>query len=249
MEQLPPIEPYKPTPEEVQRAEEMMPEELKAERAEETKEKLEELANKPMRFNALKEADALGFTLEERDKLADRIVADEIEQGNPGSVFGLRENLMRAGLVDRPPGGSADDIEKISEEAYRHNMEERHFESAMVLAEKTHGTASLEYKTAKEAFDKENAEMEETDEIVLTRKATFGDIFGGMIPIGLEEAFWTEVHDNFGDEIDKELHKLVDDPAKASKTDILDFFKKRGYSKSDVEDYLPIKFGKEKKKK
>ena len=88
MEQLPPIEPYKPTPDEVQRAEEMMPEDLKSERAEETKEKLDELANKPARFAAIKEADALGFTIDERDKLADRMVADELEQGNPGSVLG-----------------------------------------------------------------------------------------------------------------------------------------------------------------
>ena len=119
MEQLPPIEPYKPTPDEVQRAEEMMPEDLKSERAEETKEKLDELANKPMRFNALKEARDLGFDMDIRNELAERMIASELDQKNFDAILRLRKYASEAGLINVAPGGSENDLQWQSEKEYR----------------------------------------------------------------------------------------------------------------------------------
>jgi len=64
-------------------------------------------------------------------------------------------------------------------------------------------------------------------------------IFVGLEFFGFRMLFWDKIKSWFS----------VVQVSKAATTKVLDFFKKRGYSQSDVSVFLPIKFKRERKKK
>jgi len=93
-------------------------------------------------------------------------------------------------------------------------------------------------------------EMEEEDLCVeLSKDATFFDLYEAIDAIEEKEGldslhFEEELWDNFDEELFEEVLALrsLENETRAQNTKVIDFFKKRGFSKEDIEIYLPIKF-------
>ncbi|MDP3795001.1 MAG: hypothetical protein Q8R13_03675 [bacterium] len=119
---------------------------------------------------------------------------------------------------------------------------------------KSHNEA--EWKKIEERRKGEEMEDEERElNASISRDATFADLFNAIDAIEKEEGlgelhFEEELWDNFDAAIVQEVLALRDvQTGKAATIKVLDFFKERGYSQSDVSVFLPIKFTRERKKK
>lgn len=108
----------------------------------------------------------------------------------------------------------------------------------------------LAEKQRQEVVIKQSVELpEEEKNVEISSKATLADLFNNLDEleekIGFDNVhFWEEIWDNFDSKIGDELLNSMDSDVK-----VIDFFKKHGYGKGDIEVYLPIKFKKARKKK
>ncbi len=89
----------------------------------------------------------------------------------------------------------------------------------------------------------------------ISKDATFADLFNAIDAIEEKHDlgdlhFEEELWDNFDSEIAEEVLAFRDTQAsKAATTKLMNFFKERGYTQSDVSAFLPIRFKQERKKK
>jgi hypothetical protein len=163
--------------------------------------------------------------------------------------------------------GTEEEIKRIKELAFKQALEQKEY-IAIDLAEKLYGKDSDQYqKTAEviaqaEAEEKKRREeierkLEGKDiEVEISPNATIADLGRAVdrlkkkigIDINFDEDFDQELWDNFDNKVLDEFVTLRDSE-ESKKIKLLDFFKKHGYGKGDVESYLPIKFKKARKKK
>lgn len=84
--------------------------------------------------------------------------------------------------------------------------------------------------------------------ISIPETASFADLFDAIDAIeektGLDELhFEEELWDNFDDSVAETVLSFRDkEKSNAADTNVIDFFKERGYSKDDISTYLPIEF-------
>lgn len=108
----------------------------------------------------------------------------------------------------------------------------------------------LAEKQRQELVMKESPELlEDEKNVEILSSATLADLFNALDEledeIGFDNLhFWDEIWDNFDSKIGDELLNSMESDVK-----VMDFFKKHGYSKNDIEVFLPIKFKKTRKKK
>lgn len=197
---------------------------------------------------------------EERIKdYALRLIEANTRQGyDPAMAFRMAENTGIA---------VSGEVEEVVRRTYRNMLREN--PSDFYAAEYLFGKGSPEYLHARELDVWEQEEkkkkwkeakwkvLRRDDELVLSLSpnVTFGDLFEALNSDeegvdALSELFWSEVYDNFSQEIQEDLQRLhLNDPELAKKTSVPDFLKERGYSRKDLEAFLPIKFKQERKKK
>ncbi len=193
---------------------------------------------------------------EELSQFAQDVIARETENQNYGFVYRFRKNM---GI------GTEEEVKAAGEQAYKFFLEVGDSGSVMSIAEDMYGKDSDEWRRANEANEakwrkteekrKEEKMEDEGRELnaIISKDATFTDLFSAIDAIEEKEvfdAFEEDLWDNFDFRIVEEVLAFRDAQAnKAATTKILDFFKERGYSQSDVSALLPIKFRRERKKK
>ncbi len=163
--------------------------------------------------------------------------------------------------------GSEEEIRAAGEEAYRFLFDHGCFDSAMAMAEDVYGRDSDEWRRAsgeneavtqkREQKEREKEEKKESGEwdlkVAISKDATFADLFSAIDVMEegeeLDESLAQELYDNFAEDIADEVLSLrdPDQASKATVIKVIDFFRERGYSQSDVSAYLPIKFSRAKK--
>lgn len=209
---------------------------------------------------AINKGKEMGVPQEELDRFAEDVITRETESRNYGLVYRFRKNM---GV------GTKEEVKAAGEQAYKFFLESGDSGSAMSIAEDVYGRDSEEWKRANEASEAEwkkteekrkrkEEEMEDEERELnasISKDATFADLFNAIDAIeeeeGLDELhFEEELWDNFDAEIVEEVLAFRDVQAsKAATTKVMDFFKERGCSQSDVSVFLPIKFKRERKKK
>lgn len=249
------------------------PEQLKEESIE-NKEEMSEKPTSPEFYNeaeweklkqrgaalAINKGKEMGVPQEELDRFAQNVIARETKSQNYDFVYRFRKNM---GI------GTEEEMKVAGEQAYKFCLENGDFVSAMSIAEDVYDRDSEEWRRAYEANEAEwkkteerrkrkEGEMEDEERELnasISKDATFADLFNAIDAIEEEEGlgkfyFEEDLYDNFNPKIMKEVLAFRDAQAsKAATTKVLDFFKERGYSQSDVSGYLPIKFKRERKKK
>ena len=206
---------------------------------------------------AINKGKEMGVPQEELDRFAQDVIARETESQNYGLVYRFRKNM---GI------GTEEEVRAAGEQAYKFFLESGDSGSAMSMAEDVYGRESEEWKRPNEANEAEwkkkkkrkEEEMEDEERELnasISKDATFADLFNAIDTIEEEEGlgelhFEEELWDNFDATIVEEVLAFRDVQAsKAVTIKVLDFFKERGYSQSDVSVFLPIKFKRERKKK
>jgi hypothetical protein len=211
----------------------------------ETQDRWETLKQGPPAL-AILEGRKMGMPEEELDRFAREVIAQRSEEGDLHFVFRFMANLAI---------GTAEERQKIGQEAYRFSLEVGDWASAKNLAEAVYGEDSEEWKIAQKKVDerqqrlkKERLKDEAEDQrIVLPRDATVADLFTAISTFEEKEGpgeshFEEELYDNFDPEIADELIDLESDPTTAAKIKLVDFFKDRGHEPTDLTAYLPIDF-------
>lgn len=205
---------------------------------------------------AINKGKGMGVPQEELSQFAQDVIARETENQNYGFVYRFRKNM---GI------GTEEEVKAAGEQAYKFFLEVGDSGSVMSIAEDMYGKDSDEWRRANEANEakwrkteekrKEEKMEDEGRELnaIISKDATFTDLFSAIDAIEEKEvfdAFEEDLWDNFDFRIVEEVLAFRDAQAnKAATTKILDFFKERGYSQSDVSALLPIKFRRERKKK
>lgn len=209
---------------------------------------------------AINRGKEMGVPQEELDRFAQDVITRETENRNYGLVYRFRKNM---GV------GTEEEVKAAGEQAYKFFLESGDLGSAMSIAEDVYGRESEEWKRTSEANEAEwkkaeekrkrkEKEMEDEERELnasISKDATFADLFNAIDTIEEEEGlgelhFEEELWDNFDSAIVEEVLAFRDVQAgKAATTKVMDFFKERGYSQSDVSVFLPIKFKRERKKK
>jgi len=211
------------------------------------KEEWEKLKQRSTVF-AIDKGKEMGVPQEELDRFAQDVIACETESQNYGLVYRFRKNM---GI------GTEEELKAAGEQAYKFFLESGDSGSAMSIAEDIYGKDSDEWRRANEVNEAEWKKTMEGEErelnVTISKDATFTDLFNAIDAIKKEEvsdAFEEELWDNFDSRIVEEVLAFRDVQAnKATTTKIVDFFKERGYSQSDIPALLPIKFKRERKKK
>ena len=209
---------------------------------------------------AINQGKKMGVPQEELDRFAQDVIARETKSKNYGLVYRFRKNM---GI------GTEEEARDVGKQAYKFFLESGDSGSAMSIAEDVYGRESEEWKRASEANEAEwrktkekrkrkEEKMEDEERELnasISKDATFADLFNAIDVIeekeGLGELhFEEELWDNFDAEIVEEVLAFRDMQAsKAATTKVVDFFKERGYSQSDISVFLPVKFKREQKKK
>ncbi len=209
---------------------------------------------------AINKGKEMGVPQEELDRFAQDVIARETEAKNYGLVYRFRKNM---GI------GTEEEVKAAGEQAYKFFLESGDSGSAMSIAEDVYSRDSDEWRRANEANEagwkktegkrkRKEEEMEDEERELnasISKDATFTDLFNAIDAIEEEEGlgelhFEEELWDNFDAAIVEEVLAFRDMQAsKTGITKVLDFFKERGYSQSDVSVFLPIKFKRERKKK
>lgn len=193
----------------------------------------------------------MGVPQEELDRFAQDFIARETEDHNYGVVYRFRKNMKI---------GTEEEVKAAGEQAYKFFLESGDSGSAIAIAEDAYGKDSDEWRRVNEVNEAEWKKTEEKMEgeeqelnVTISKDATFADLFRAVDAIEEEkisDVFEEELWDNFDFRIVEEILAFRDAQAsKAATTKILNFFKERGYSRSDVSAFLPIKFKRERKKK
>ena len=209
---------------------------------------------------AIQNGKEMGVPPEELDRFAQEVIARETKNRDYSFVYRFRKNM---GI------GTEEEIRAVGGQAYQFFLEKGDSGSAMKMAVELYGTNSEEWRRAYRANEaawkkteerrkRGGEEMEDEERELRTsisKDATFTDLFNAIDAIEEEEGlgelhFEEELLDNFDPEIVEEVLAFRNAQAsKAETTNVLDFFKKHGYSQSDVSAFLPIKFKREQKKK
>jgi len=212
---------------------------------------------------AINKGKEIGVPQEELDRFAQDVITRETESKNFGFVYRFRKNK---GI------GTEEEVRAAGKQAYEFFLKSGDPGSAMGIAEEVYGRESEEWKRASEANEAEWKKIEEKRKkeeikdkkrelkerelnVSISKDATFADLFSAIDVIeekeGLDELhFEEELWDNFdGGTVEEVLAFRDVHASKAATTKVLDFFKERGYSQSDVSVFLPIKFKRERKKK
>lgn len=217
--------------------------------------KWEKLQKSPA--SAMDKGKEMGVPQEELDRFAQDVIARETENKDYGFVYRFRKGMKI---------GTEEEIRAVGEKAYQFLFENGNFGTAMRIAEDMYGKDSEEWKRANEANKAEQKKTEEKGkrkeermedeeqelEVSISKDATFADLFNAIDAIEEDEEFHfdEELWDNFDSEVVEEILAFQDTQAsKAATTKVVDFFKERGYSQSDVSAFLPIKFKRERKSK
>lgn len=209
---------------------------------------------------AIKQGRKMGVPQEELEQFAQDFIARETESQNYGLVYRFRKNM---GI------GTEEEVRAVGEQAYKFFLENGDSGSAMSMAVDMYGIDSKEWRRAYKANEadwkkteerrkKKEEEMEDEErelKATISKDATFADLFNAIDAIEEEEGlgelhFKEELLDNFDTEIVEEVVAFRGAQAnKAATTKVMDFFRERGYSQSDVSVFLPIKFKRKRKKK
>jgi hypothetical protein len=209
---------------------------------------------------AISKGKEMGVPQEKLDRFAQDVIARETESKNYGLAYRFRKNM---GI------GTEEEVRAAGEQAYKFFLESGESGSAMSIAEDIYGRGSEEWRRASKANEAEwkkteekrkrkKEEMEDEERELnakISKDATFADLFSAIDAIEEEEGlgelhFEEELWDNFDSAIVEKVLAFRDVQAsKAATTKVLDFFRERGYTQSDVSVFLPIKFKRERKKK
>jgi hypothetical protein len=160
--------------------------------------------------------------------------------------------------------GTDEEIRALGIKAFEYALKHGPYYLAKILADEIFGIGSeqriqVENKFSKpevdEVYNKRDLESAEEEgiKVSISRDATFAELFAAIDRIEQKEDlgalhFESELHDNFDDAVADEVLALRDVPEAAS-VRVLDFFKERGYSQSDVKSGLPISFQRRPSKK
>lgn len=192
--------------------------------------------------NAINTGHEQGAPIEEIDKFAKEVISQSTEHEIHGFIYAIREYVAAT---------NDEEMKALGAKAYEHFLKTGDTGSARELAKTLYGVKSKEYRRVEEA--EENG-SEEGPLLEISNDATFADLFVAMDrfegdPDDLR--FEAEVLDNFGEKINEEVLALMEPKHadRAATIKVLEFFKERGYSQSEVEAYLPIKFKRAGKKK
>ena len=209
-------------------------------------------------FTVIRVGTQLGISPETLTAYAKSEIAKKAESGN----FAGAVNLLALADTHDVFVGTKEELDSAVREFYAESMLQENYDGAMECArlKGEWGMNSPEYKAALAGFKKktQGEDWEEKEEkrekelekwsAKISRGATIKDLFDVIYENGgnFEESdiFWSEIHDNFNDEVGEELLELESDPRGAG-IKVIDFFKKHGYSKKDIEIFLPVKFKKE----
>lgn len=211
-------------------------------------------------IGAIKIGLKLGVLSERIEEFAKTSMAEEINHGNYLKAI----NILKTADVGGLNMGTSEEIEAVTTGLYEKCLEEKKYHAAMEITRMKWGIESEQYKKALEAYeeDPENKAMREAEEkrerelenwsAEISKDATFKELFDaideGDEDLRQSDIFMGRVWYNFDQEISNEILELLDD-VKAANTGVIAFFKKHGYSKSDIETSLPIKFKRERRKK
>lgn len=117
-------------------------------------------------------------------------------------------------------------------------------EEELVLLKKKADDALEAQNNSVREIKKERDEDEKTITIKISPNATFADLFAAIEKLDdIDDAqiFYLELDDNFDQRIVEAVHAFQDQPQAAS-IKVVEFFKQQGYSKKEIETFLPIKF-------
>lgn len=182
----------------------------------------------------------------------DETIQTRTEQGD----FNFLRRFMMA--VGR---GSPDELKELDTKAFERALTDDPHQ-ARELAKELYGEASQQFAAAQAAIEKHlaRAEAAADDEaepesgekrLALDSNATMADLFRALDQFEAgqagESVFFRELYDNFDLDLTHEFLELQTDYDQAGQVTVAAFFKKYGYSKSDIKTFLPVKFQRRRK--
>ncbi len=169
-------------------------------------------------FSVIDQGKAMGVPQDELDKYAYSLVEKGVEWGDAYFVRVFMNKL------------------NLGSEEERAGFIER--------ATQAHGKILVERAKALEE-EEEQRSKEEPKRFSISSETTFPELFD-MMDLDQDADFWLALDDQFSDHVEEVVDLLTSEEGKTMT--VLKFFKDRGYTKSDVEVFLPIKFKRAKKK-
>ncbi len=213
------------------------------------KKKWGEIKKKGYAAISIDEGRKMGVPQEELDEIAQEFIARRTKEERYDTVY----NFMRNTKI-----GTEEEIKSAGEQAYKFFFEKKKYSFAISIAKDVYGKDSEEWKRVDEAIEatqEEKEEEEEKEEVLLISKdATFAEFFNALDDAE-EGGIFNNV--NFEDKLNKKFDPIFATEVlafrdlrekEARTTNVLDFFKKHGYSQKDISIFLPIKFKRERKK-
>ena len=205
-------------------------------------------------FDALKKARREGSPEAVLRGVVQIIVAEKREDFR--FVFFLKKALLKDGFSFV----SEDDVRRAGGDAYQKALEGGRPLEAVEVASALYGKQSKEYQHAwqcakadsgektKETLEGEEEDEEEEWTANIPQNSTIFNLFeaieSGDDNLEHTDIFWSEIHDNFNPEVADELFEIQHNEKLGAGTKVVDFFEKHGYSKKDIEIFLPVKFEK-----
>ncbi len=177
-------------------------------------------------------------------------LAEIVTNGRERKIYGieytLRNTLNKVSKSER--WGTPEEIKALGERVYQEAIEADDLDSQATIAEVLFGKDSPEYKNVvkrkkeieAEIAEKEAGIEEEERDIKISSDATLADLFEAVnrlwlqdIEVDLEAELW----DNFDENL---VEALLSNQSSNAK--LIGLFAGYGYSKEDIEAYLPIRF-------
>lgn len=193
---------------------------------------------------AVRRAGQLGVPQETVDAYVRSVVVAEYERTTDRRFTFLYWFLRNAKGID-------DETRAVGARIYEAAMRTQSPGSAMEIASDLYGEDSREFKRAHALSERMLRGQEQADErIVLGRNSTFGDLAQEIVRMS-DEAIWeegifeSEVNENFS-ELAEEIFNLLGSHAG---TNVLQFFRERGYNQRYLSSHLPIRFRRERREK
>ena len=207
---------------------------------------------------AIEQGFQLRISGEKIEEFAKTTIAENINMGRYLEAINILARADMGGLNM----GSSEEIEATTTGLYGKCLQEKKYHAAIEIARMKWGKQSEQYKGALKAYeeDPENKALREAEEkrekelekwsAKISKDATIADLLEAVEEsdenLGQSDIFYGELHDNFNPEVADELLEL--DLAGRQNIKVVDFFKKHGYSKKDIEIFLPVKFKRERRK-
>ncbi|MDD5341425.1 MAG: hypothetical protein PHC97_03250 [Patescibacteria group bacterium] len=188
------------------------------------------------------------------DSVVNEFIKQKIDEHLKAKDYFWLFNFMKA-----TGSGTEEEIKKIGDLAFKKALADKNYATAMELAGKLYGKDSEQYKLSVKSLAKvkiesaketERIENElEGEEVEISPDATVADLFKAINK--LEDKIG-EGNSGFGAELSENFDRVVGEELRGEesrKIKVIDFFKRYGYDKDDIEVFLPIRFKKAKKKK